>query len=189
MRLILVAAMTSGCVVPFAIPPLRGEVGGTALVGQAPAIHVAGGAALASASLRRDQGFDVGAGGFIDAEEHATLARGAYVDTAMFIDRGERTRTSLGVRGELRFAGGAVGPGAKLRIDHEFYGAAKRGFTANDHCGAATGTYHGTAAIGVYSEVGRIWQPDGMSTWTASAGISMRIPATIGVWIGIPGCK
>ncbi len=190
MRLFVLAVTLTGCVVPIAIPPLRGEVGGATLIGQhTPALHVAGGASVASGTVNRDQKFDLGLGGFVDLTQRATSVRGIYVETSMFIDPGELSRTSVGLRGELRLADGLAGSGAKLRIDHEIFSSATKEFVTDDHCGTMVGRYHGTAAIGLYGEAGRVWQPDGVAAWMATAGITVRIPAALGIAVIIPGCK
>lgn len=174
---------------PYGIPPLRGEAGGATFVGQhTPALHLAGGSAIASGRTSHDQAFDVGAGGFVDVTAAGANVRGIYVDTSLFIDHGEVSRTSVGVRGELRFANGEGGAGAKLRIDHELFRTITGSFSGDDRCGFTTGNYYGAAAIGFYSEAGRVWQPDGVAAWTATAGLSFRLPAVLGVSIGIPGC-
>jgi hypothetical protein len=46
----------------------------------------------------------------------------------------------------------------------------------------------GTAGVGVFAHVGPAWLPGGETSWTATAGIAVRLPSTFGVWIGIPGC-
>lgn len=187
-----------GCVIPYAIPPLRGEVGGVTTFGEHnPAMHVAGGAHLASGTLSREQKFDLGAGGFADWGEDGRSQKGAYVDGAVFVDHGATTRTSVGVRGELRWADGrdtgvmstTPGAGAKLRIDHEVFGTDTKDYSGSDTCSAIAGTYRGTAAVGVYAEAGRVWLPDNGSAWTATAGFTLRLPASMGIVVGVPGCK
>jgi hypothetical protein len=185
-----VVVLLGGCIVPYAIPPLKGEVGGMTTVGRHdPALHVAGGAHLASATQSHHQRFDVGVGGFGDWPEVGPTQKGAYVDGSVFVDRSARTRTSLGFRGEVRWADAGAGTGAKLRIDHELYGTGMKDYTSSDHCGTATGTWFGTAAVGLFAEAGRVWMPDSASAWTATAGLSLRLPGSAGIYLGIPGCK
>ena len=57
----------------------------------------------------------------------------------------------------------------------------------DDRCGVAVGSHHGNAGVGVYVEAGPVWQPDGRA-WLATAGLTLRMPAVMGVWVGIPGC-
>ena len=188
-RLGVVALASSGCILPYAIPPLRGEIGGTTLSQRDPALHVAGGTHLASGTRRRNQPFDVGAGGFFDWSEHGDSTKGAYVDTAVFVERSPRTRTSVGVRGELRWNPAGRGAGAKLRVDHEMFGATSKDYSGSDRCGFVAGTAYGTGALGVFAEAGHVWMPNDESAWTATAGVTMRIPSTVGLLVGIPGCK
>jgi hypothetical protein len=144
--------------------------------------------------LRRDQPFDVGAGWTYE-QTAAGTSNGVYLDGALFVERTRRTRTSLGGRGELRWlnvdrmaAGNAVA--AKLRIDTEIYGGGTSKFSGDDHCGTMAGTWSGTTAVGLFAEAGRVWssEADG-DAWVATAGVSMRIPSAIGVYVGIPYCK
>ena len=182
-------ALLGGCIVPYAIPPVKAEIGGMTSVGRHdPALHAAGGVHLASATQSHHQKFDLGIGGFGDWPEHGPTQQGGYVDGALFVDDSPRTRTSLGFRGELRWAGAGVGTGAKLRIDHELYGTSTKNYTSSDHCGAVSGAWFGTAAVGLFAEAGRVWMPDNASAWTATAGLSLRLPVGAGVYLGIPGC-
>jgi hypothetical protein len=195
---LVIAIVATGCVVPFAIPPLRGEIGSSTRIGRAgeagsSSLHAAAGTHLASATRRRDQAFDVGIGGTYEQTATAT-SRGIYLDGAVFVDRTRRTRTSVGARGELRWLVDGLGErnamAAKLRIDHEVYGGGTRAFSGDDACGAIAGAFSGTTAVGVFAEAGRVWS--GMpedDAWVATAGVSMRIPSAIGVYFGIPGCN
>jgi hypothetical protein len=183
-----VLALLGGCF-PYGLPPLKGELGATTQTNRSTAGRVAGGAHLASGTLRRDQPFDIGAGAFYEWDEIGTRAKGAYGDVALFVDRGARTRTSLGLRGELRYDEmSRAGMGAKLRIDHEIYGATTAPYSGADGCSMIVGGAHGTGAIGLYVEAGSAWMPDTDRAFVATAGITVRIPATAGLIIGIPGC-
>ena len=194
---VVVAGLLGGCVIPFAIPPTRAEVGASSQVGQAGpnhGFHVGGGAHLASGNQRKDLPLDVGIGGFLDVADHGANTGGVYVDTALFVERHHDTRTSLGMRGELRIQNDAMtgdhryGAGAKLRIDHEIYGAVSDDFSEDDRCGVAVGSHHGNVGVGVYVEAGPVWQPDDGRAWLATAGLTLRMPSVMGVWVGIPGC-
>lgn len=180
---------------PFATPPVRGELGQSSRLGQADArgggdaLHGAVGAHLASATTRRDQPFDLGAGWLFErtADE---VSHGAYVDGAVFLERAGRSRTSAGARGELRALVDGSAVAAKLRLDTELYGGGHDDFTSEDRCASWAGTYHGTAAVGLYVEAGREWST-GMAgnAWVASAGVTLRLPSTVGIAIGIPYCR
>ena len=195
--------LATGCIIPFATPPLKGEIGGATRVGRATrldgeeqksgdsSLHAAVGAHLASVTMTDKQRFDIGAGWTMESTKEET-SNGAYLDMSWFIDRASSSRTSIGIRGELRDLNAGHATGAKLRIDAELFRHGKGDFEAEDRCGWMTGTHFGTTAIGVFVEAGRSWAPEmsGGDAWVATAGITVRLPSTAGVWIGIPwGCK
>jgi hypothetical protein len=189
-RFIAVLVVAGGCVVPYAIPPLRGELGAATATGRDPAVRYAGGAHLASATLRRDQPIDLGVGGFVETGKYESRdLRGVYADASVFVDRGRRTRTALGVRGELAWDAMGSGAGAKLRVDHEIFGATTAGYSGSDTCAVIAGTARGTGAFGVYVETGHAWLAGDRTAWTTTAGITIRAPATVGILAGIPGCR
>jgi len=181
----------TGCIIPFAIPPTRGEIGGTTLgggpAGGDRALHVGSGVHLASVEQRKDLPLDVGIGGFADLLDKGSNVGGVYVDGALFTERGGSSRTSVGARGELRMQDSQYGGGAKLRVDHEWFGAVDDSFSSDTKCGVAVGSHHGNGGVGFYVEAGRVWQADG-SAWLATAGLTLRVPGAMGVWFGIPGC-
>ena len=180
--------LVSGCIVPFATPPMRGEVGAASQSSAPTTVHVAVGTHVASATMSGGQRFDLGLGYLFEPAGDATT-QGAYFDVAWFTERLERTRTSLGMRNELRWTAMGQGFASKLRIDTELFSAGSAKFEGDDSCGTMAGNRYGTAAIGLYAEAGRAWMPEGGSGWIATAGITARLPSTVGVWIGIPWCK
>jgi hypothetical protein len=174
-----VLVLLAGCF-PYAIPPLKGELGASTHSRRPTAVRVAGGAHLASATLRRDQPFDVGVGGFYESAEGGFTTKGGYADAAWFI----------GLRGELRYDEmGRAGAGAKLRIDHEIFGPTTADYSASDTCSAIFGSAYGSGAAGIYVEAGQAWLPGNETAFVATAGVTLRMPMTAGVLIGIPGCK
>ncbi len=175
-----------GCVAPFLTPPVRAELGASVSEGDR-AVHAGGGVHLASATRGSDQRFDLGVGGFGDWYEHLPSQGGLYVEAAVFVERNARRRTAVGGRGELLWANG-MGTGTKLRVDHELFGGGTKDFSSSDMCGFMHGVRSGTLAIGLFAEAGRVWLPDA-AAWVATAGITMRLPATVGVAAGIPGCR
>jgi len=179
----------AGCVIPFVVPPIRGEVGAaTQVLREEPAsLQAAVGTHLASGTWRDDQPFDVGAGYRLAHNDDAT-SHGVYVDGAVFVERSRRTRTSLGGRGELLWTPMGKALGAKLRVDHELFGTGSRDFRSDDRCGVTTGTHIGTVGVGVFAEVGPQWLPDRELAWTAAAGVTLRLPTSVGVFVGVPGC-
>lgn len=155
------------------------------------ALHASVGTHVASATLSNKQKFDIGAGWTMERTKDS-MSNGIYVDTAWFIDRGSSARTSVGVRGELRWLdGGEANAGAaKLRIDTELFKTGTGTFEGEDHCGTMAGTHFGTSSVGLFVEAGRAWAPEmsGGNAWVATAGVTIRLPSTAGVWIGIPWC-
>ncbi len=189
----MISSALAGCV-PYALPPLKAELGGATLTGQKPALHAGGGAHLASGVLDKQQAFDVGVGGFIEVDEDSGNTAAAYVDTAVFVERDHQTRTSLGVRGEVRWTADAEGVqrrgyGAKLRVEREMFGTTNKGYSESARCGAFAGAARGTGGIGVFAEAGPVWMPEQRTAFSATAGITLRVPSTIGIIVAIPGCR
>jgi hypothetical protein len=97
------------------------------------------------------------------------------------------------IKGEIGSATrlGGHGAAAKLRIDTELFKSGVSDFDSDDKCGNSSGRHYGTTAIGVFVEAGRTWAPEmsGGNAWVATAGLTIRLPSAVGVWIGIPWCK
>lgn len=192
---LVVASLSTGCIVPFATPPMKVEVGSASQTGPAPTnsmIHVAVGAHLASGTQSRKQKFDVGAGWVFSHDFAATMpsnTNGFYVDGGVFLRRTHGSRTMLGARGQVTWApeGGQVG--GVMRIEHEWFTPVDKPFSSSGKCGAAGGVHVGTAAVGFFTEAGAMRLPSGEAAWTATAGVMFRLPSAVGVFIGIPGCK
>ncbi len=185
----------SGCVIPYALPPLKAEAGGATITGEKPLFHAGAGTHLASGVLNRAQTFDVGAGGFVETTEDGLHTRAAYADASVFIDKSHSARTSVGIRGELRWSPARTdaplerGFGAKLRIEREYFRSTHAGYSGSDSCAAIGGAAHGTGGIGVFAEAGSVMMPDQQAAFTATAGLTIRVPSTIGIFVGVPGCK
>ncbi|MBA3453096.1 MAG: hypothetical protein H0T42_08385 [Deltaproteobacteria bacterium] len=188
----MIALLGTGCVIPFVTPPLRAEVGATTQAGgqdsAPPSIHVAAGAHLASALRRRDQPFDLGIGWVFEGNNQSS-GNGGYVEAAYFVDRGVRTRTAAGVRSEILWTSMGRVVANKLRIDHELFTTGRGEFKTKERCGGATGLYSGATAIGVFVEAGHAWRPGDGFAFVATAGVSLRLPGTVGVMVGIPFCN
>ncbi|MGN6104748.1 MAG: hypothetical protein ACTHU0_06580 [Kofleriaceae bacterium] len=185
-----VPLLLAGCVVPFVTPPLRTEIGGaTQLTAdrRVDRLHMAVGTHLASGTTRTPR-FDLGLGWVFDLGDGA-ITQGGYFDSSMFVAARGSTRTSVGQRTELLWTAGRVGAAAKLRLDHELFGLADGEFSSSQRCGIAAGRAHGTPAIGLYVEAGHAWLPESPNAFVATAGITLRAPATYGVAIGIPFCR
>lgn len=195
---LLLCVLPGGCIVPYATPPLQAEVGAVSTTtptagatsehrAPGPAVHVAAGAHLASGLQRTP--LDVGAGWVFERADNSSR-HGGYLGTSWFFERSGGARTAIGVRGELLTGISGRKLAAKLRIDHELMRRVSSPFKGDSRCGVSAGRFHGTAAIGVFAEAGRTWLPDGQTAFVATTGISVRVPSSVAVWIGIPfpGC-
>src|SRR5690242_6492091 len=194
--ILIVALLASGCIMPFAIPPTKVEVGAASRAGgTAPStemIHVAVGSHLASGTRSRTQKFDLGMGWIFShdfATEMASNTNGLYVDGAVFVDRTHASRTGVGVRADVSDAPGGVQLRGVLRIDYEWFTPVDKPFKSDSKCGTAAGVHVGSAGVGVFTEAGVMRLPSGEAAWTATAGVSFRLPSALGVAIGIPWCK
>ncbi len=194
LRLATISLTLSACFIPYAIPPLKAEVGAAAVAGK-PLFHAGGGAHLASGVRDRDQAFDIGVGGFVESNDLGVQTTAGYADAAVFLDRSGGARTSIGLRGELRYTSPEpMAPrarlfGAKLRVERELFKGAHTNYGFKDRCGAIGGAVHGTGGIGVFAEAGSVMLPDQRSAFTATAGLTLRVPSTAGVAVVIPGCR
>jgi len=194
---LVVAVCATGCIIPFATPPLRGEIGGGTRVGRedernSTSLHAAVGTHIASGTTDAKFPFDIGAGWTMEKTKD-TFSNGFYMDGSYFIDAKGSHRTSIGARGEMRWIEEGKAAAAKLRIDTEWFSAGTDDFTGDSKCGTTAGTHVGTSAFGFFVEAGRVWTSDVMTTggdaWVATAGVTVRLPSSYGVYVGIPWCK
>jgi hypothetical protein len=190
-----IAILAGGCIIPFATPPMRAEVGAASRTGATASpsmVHVAVGAHLASGTQSRKQKFDVGAGWVFQHDvgtDEPSTGNGVYLDGAAFLDPGGSGRTSVGGRTEVMWLPGGPAFALKLRIDSEVFKPTNSPFKSNDRCGSAAGQHIGTVAVGFFTEAGVVRLPEGDTAWTATAGVTFRLPSAVGVYIGIPWCK
>ncbi len=197
MRLVLVGivAGATGCIVPFAIPPLKADLGAATPVAHvnAPteparsgvAMHVAVGVSAASGSPNTDLPFDVGAGALVETSGEGAMVKGGYAEGAMFVLRNGPKRLSVGGRVEVRDTALGLVMATKARIEAEVVVPGSGSFEGHDRTAIAAGVYHGSPGIGLYAEAGPAWTPEG-AAFVASAGVSVRIPSALGVYIGMP---
>jgi hypothetical protein len=68
------------------------------------------------------------------------------------------------------------------------FGATNKGYSGSDRCAAVGGVARGTGGIGVFAEAGPVWQPDQRTAFSATAGITVRVPSTVGIIFAVPGC-
>jgi hypothetical protein len=207
----LAAAALSGCL-PFAVPPARVDVGPTVIGGAGearPGVRVQAGAHMASGESRRDTDFDAGIGyvferveltdaeralAFMRAEPAerpgGAISHGAYVELAHRIARARYHRTWLAVRGERlvpseTFLARDASLGVTGRIEWELYAPAVGGGSDGDGCGFIAALAYGTAAAGFFVESGARLTPDGSTAFVATAGLSVRLPAMVGLVVDL----
>src|SRR5262245_45796597 len=85
---VVIAVFATGCIIPDATPPLKGEIGMSSRVGHedepnARSLHAAVGAHLASATQTPHQLFDVGMGWIVEKTADDS-SHGLYLDGAFF---------------------------------------------------------------------------------------------------------
>jgi hypothetical protein len=182
--LLAVLLLASGCVIPFAVPGSRFDGGYTLdhrLTGRA-------GAHLLSLRKERDARLDIGAGVALGAPVSPTMsANGGYLDVAWTQHLDHTTLLSVGPGISLLDVGGALVTASYVRAGVELWTPTEGSGTADDSCGVAVGGATGRTAIGVYVDVARPNTAEG--GLMATAGISVRLPGVLGVFVGIPGCK
>ena len=154
------AVCATGCIIPFATPPLRGEIGGGTRVGRedernSSSLHAAVGSHIASGVTDPKVPIDIGAGWTFEKAKDS-VSNGIYLDTAYFIDRHGSSRTSVGARGEVRWLEEGKAAAAKLRIDTEWFSAGVSDFEGDSKCGTTAGKHIGTSAFGFFVEAGRV---------------------------------
>ncbi len=196
-RLVIVGivAGTTGCVVPFAVPPLKADLGAAMPVAHvnAPteparsgvALHAAVGVSAASGSTRTDLPFDLWAGALVETSGEGATVKGGYAEGAVFVLRDGPKRVSVGVRVEVRDTALGMAMATKARLEAEVVTPGRGSFEGHDTSGLAAGVYEGSPGIGLYAEAGPSWTPEG-AAFVASAGVSVRIPSALGVYIGVP---
>jgi len=186
---LLPVTLATGCV--FGLPPSRTEVGRT-WSEAGPRTRVAFGAHLGSAIPLARTRLELGAGLLYDSatEDAMTPApsrHGGYVDVGVVPLRSSFARMIVGARGEEYWSGDAGnGYAVKLRVDLELVGHEAGDFSEADGCSAIAGTGYGNVGLGAYAEAGRAFGDD-PSGWSATVGMTVRLPAFVGVAIG-GGC-
>lgn len=188
-RVVIILSLSlAACAIPLGAPPIRANLGLTKQQG-ATGSRIDLGTSLGSLIPAKDMPFDVGAGflfdmltkpdGYMDAS-----GRGKYVDAGAVVHRWGFARLLAGARYE-KYSSGTFVHATKARVDLEILGRADSSFSGADSDGGAFGGTYGNAGIGVYAEAGPAWNDDGVG-WTATVGLSLRLPA-LGVLIwGLP---
>jgi len=191
--LLFVVAGPTGCMIAGIVHPGKTEVGGGVSVVPPPGIgasapgrdlRFATGIHVASLTTSRRIPFDVGAGyvrmSSPDAKDVWHPIRGAYVEVAPVVLRGDVWRVFAGPRAELLFAGdGDRGTGFAMfgRVAWETYApvAFAGGTASGKACFAAVG--YGALGLSPYTEAGLQRLPGGDVTTVVLGGLSVRHPA------------
>ncbi len=185
MRLAILSCLAlSACA--FALPPSRVEVGRTARPDH-NGTQIAVGGSVGSMLPATKSRFELGLGIISRSSEEAsteTSKRGVYVDIGYAVLNSEHARMLVGFRGE-HFGGAGEIQAAKLRVDAEVLANIASGGAGGGGCGGGFGGVVGNFGLGVFAEAGRVFgnhmlDPDGIG-WTASAGITVRLPFMGGV--------
>ena len=176
----------SGCA--FALPPTRTEVGRTARPDY-NGTQVAVGASVASALPATKSRFELGGGIIARSREEAGQTalpwqKGAFIDLGYAVLNSTNARVIVGARGE-HFGGAGDIQVAKLRIDAEVLTHVTAGGASASSCGGGIGGATGNVGLGLFAEAGRVFgdrmdDPRALG-WTASAGVSVRLPLMGGI--------
>lgn len=192
--LVLFVVVSSGCI--LALPPTRTELGAAWSGRSATRTRFATGAHLASA--KTNVPVDVGVGLLYESEAKddgrmngVDSTTGQYLDVSYAVVNKPFARVFAGVRGERLRRSGEELLATKARIDAELFATSSGEFAEQDSCSAAVGGWSGRTGLGVYAEAGRTWAPTGTpqndSAWTATVGLTARMPAFGAIVIGF--CK
>lgn len=163
-------------------------------------VRMSAGAHLASGTLNTAQEYDVGVGYIYESVEAggrdigdsatelgtgAQISHGGYLSVARLVSNQlrENHRTWLEVRAEyLRSseAGSRDSVGILARATWEIFGAGEGGGGFSDDCGGAAGYAIGTTALGLYIEGGPRRSFGNKGSFSATAGVSVRLPFLFG---------
>jgi len=186
----------AGCyILPFATPPMQTSIGGGVRVG-APREPTQGPGTFQFDIGLRPLGLvptpaykkrlaDAGIGYVVVTNGGPTL-HGVYLDGAIFPYQGEIARLGVHLQPRLHFVGdtGHAAFGMATRIDIEARGFADSDFSSSSSSGGGVGHAYGEGGIGFFMEGGYA-RFDERHTFTMTAGLSVRIPATVGIAWGV----
>lgn len=185
----------AGCVVPFALPPTQLQLGGSGRSmperGDAAFNLRAGVHPMQVGRGWMKRRHDLGAGYLLDAGSRNTL-HGAYLEAAVIPTSGWISKNTLGrvlIRGQGRVMVESdrfvVGRGAALQLTGELTKFVNGPFEGKDNKGSTFGWGYGEGGAGLYLE-GAYTKLGDIDVWTFGGGLTFRLPAAFGVWIGIP---
>jgi hypothetical protein len=188
----LLSLLASGCIIPFAIPPAKVDTSiGAQLSRNQPAqaaLHLNAGLSLASAQLDPNYPTDLQVGYALHVPfERGNNAQGVYGAFSWFVPVSQHFRWEVGARGEVLINEfGGTGFGTFLHLGAEAFGSGSGPFESSSSDGAAFGVSHGTGAFSLFVDAGRLQGVDATASTFVSGGLSFRIPATLGLFIGWP---
>jgi len=188
------ALLAMGCVLPYAVPPSRVDVGGAHVLhgGEGNVFHLAAGvhSAAMGPGVPRSDAVDVGVGYVLDAGQGGLRDQGAYGEASWFFLRSEHRRLSVGSRAELLRSGGETGGGLYARIGGEIFttGGGAGASEADNGCGTNFFRWRGVPGTGFYAEAGAQHLPDRRTSYVATAGLSIQLPGIIGFFLVMPDC-
>jgi hypothetical protein len=187
----LALATAAGCV-PVVTPPARVDVGvAKRFEADRPFLRTSVGAHAASLVLAPDLPADVGAGYVAytrsrGAGAGSEIVQGAYAGADARVAGGEQWRVFAGGRGEALFsdrAGEGMGYGAFGRASAEIMvPLAFQPVAGATNKGAYLGVAYGVFGVGAYLESGVQRLPGSEARGAFGAGLTVRVPATFGIF-------
>jgi hypothetical protein len=188
----LLLLLSSGCIIPFAVPPTKFDtsVGTQFSRNQSPqgALHLNTGLSLNSAQLDPLYPTDLQVGYALHVPfERGGVSQGVYGAFSLFAPVSQHFRWEVGARGEaLINDNGNVGFGTFLHLGGEGFHSGTGPFEGSSSDGVMFGSSYGTGGIGFFLDAGRLQGLEAEAATFISAGLSFRIPATVGLFIGWP---
>lgn len=164
----------------FGVPPLRADLGQSWRTDGAFR-RVAVGTSLGSFARIKDAPVDVGGGAVFDIAPStgstmtAETTRGTYVDGQVVAWNNNFARVLAGMRYEL-YTSGPIEQAVKLRLDAEVLHHVESSFSYAEGTESTVGGAMGNFGIGVYAEAGPNWSPEDARGWSATIGITGRMP-------------
>ncbi len=171
-------AVLTGCM-PYALPPVTGDVGPARSSSRGSRTGVHAEVGFAPLQLTRgqiDRPWDATLSGSfdrIDRDEWGVAAAAGPVlhPWGRFADE---VANRLLIQAVGRWTTEGIGAGVRATVEYaKFVDGA-----SSDSNGGAYG--FGEAAIGLYAETAR-WSFDGTAGWTVTAGVTLRVPAMVGI--------
>jgi len=179
--LCLPALLPSACFIPLVSPPSRMDFGAAHDFGadDLTAFHYAIGlhtGSLDPEAFPKSDVFDLGAGFVIDADANGARSKGFYGGVDWFPVRRTSVRLGTGIRGEALTKGPNWGSGAFARLSGELF---MSGHGTGSGCSFML--WRGAVGTAIFVEAGGQHLADGRDAFVATAGLSLRLPAMVGL--------